>query len=114
MADALAHQRVIGGMELDQVEAIALAVHGAEPGRILVGHPSEIERLGRAIVPAAGGERRDIEARAGRGVGQWPVGGEQVDVAEGGRLVERSVFEEAGGAHEVIVPHAPLSRQRER
>ncbi len=95
VADALLHQCVIGGMELDQIEAVALAVHGAELRRVLVGHPPEIERVAGAVVLSAGRQGSEVEARPHRRVGQRPVGREQVEVAEGRRLVERGVFEEA-------------------
>ena len=52
-ADALGHQRVIGGMELDLVDTIALGVHGAQPGRELVGQTAEDEGLDRAEIPPA-------------------------------------------------------------
>jgi hypothetical protein len=43
-ADALGHHRVIGGMELDEIDAIAPSVHGPKLGRHFVRHASEIER----------------------------------------------------------------------
>ena len=98
VADAFRHQRVIGGMEFHQVEPVSLAVHGPQLGRVLVGDAAEIERRRRAVVAAAGRERREVEAEPLGGIGQRPVGGEQVRVAEGGRLVEGGVFEQAGHA----------------
>ena len=84
-------------MKLDEIEAVALAVHDVELGRILVGNTAEIERLGRAVILAACGKACEVEAGARRSIRQRPVGVEQVDVAESRRLVERGVFEQAGG-----------------
>src|SRR6185312_8998127 len=105
-ADAFGHQRVIGGMELDEVDAVALAVHRPEPGRVLVRDAPQVERLGRAVVPAARHKRLRVEPAARRRLGQWLVGAEQIDVTERRRLVERGVFEES--AHIPSLP--PLAR----
>src|SRR5690348_8798945 len=96
-ADTLGHQRMIGGVELHEVDAVALAVHDPELGRVLVGDTAEIERLGRAVILAARRQRSQVEPIACRRVAEWLIGAEKVDIAQGGRLVERGVFEEAGG-----------------
>jgi hypothetical protein len=97
VADALFHQRMIGRVKFDEVEAVALAVHRPELGRILVGDAAEVERRRCAIVASAGRQCLGVEAKARSGIGKWPVGREQVDVAEGRRLIEGGVFEQAGG-----------------
>jgi hypothetical protein len=113
VADALLHQGVIGGVELHQVETVALAVHGAQLRRILVGNPAEVERVGRAVILAARRQAREIESRAPGCIGQRPVGREQIDIAERRRLIERSVFEEAGGhgTHSLSCPSPPLGER---
>ena len=103
VADALGHHGVIGGMELDQVQPVALAVHEVELGRVLVGDAAEIERGRRTVVLAAGGQVREVEPGTRRGIRQRPVGAEQVDIAERRRLVERGVFEQAGGHRASLV-----------
>ena len=90
-------------MELDEIDAVALAVHDVQLGRVLVGDPAEVERAGRTIVLAAGRQAGEIEPGARGRIRQRPVGAEQVDVAEVGRLVERGVFEQAGGHRASLV-----------
>jgi hypothetical protein len=97
VADALGHHGVVGGMELDQVQPIALAIDEVELGRVLVGDAAEIERGRRTIILAAGRQVREIEPGTRRRIGQRPIGTEQIDIAERRRLVERGVFEQAGG-----------------
>ena len=55
--DALAHQSMVGGMELDPVAAKALGVEGVKLRRIFVGLPAKREHLGTAPVPAEFGQR---------------------------------------------------------
>ena len=113
-ADALRHQRVIGGMELDEVDAVALAVHRAELGRVLVRDPPEIERLGRAVIPAAGGKRLQVEPVAHRRLGERLIGTEQIDIAERRRLIERGVLEETGAHRRSLLPSAGQAIAYER
>ena len=44
-ATATSHQLVLGGVELDLVDAVAVAVVGAQHGRVLVRLPAPLERL---------------------------------------------------------------------
>ena len=97
MADAFDHQAVIGRMEFHEIDAVALAIDDVELGRILVGDPAEIERVGRTIILAAGRQAREIQPGARRRIRQRPVCAEQVNIAEIGRLVERGIFEQTGG-----------------
>ena len=46
--DAVAHQRVIGRMELDEVLALAACVKSPELGRVLIGETRKLEMRGRA------------------------------------------------------------------
>ena len=50
------HQRVIGGMELDRVDAVAARIVRPQPGRVDVGEAAEIEPLARAPGLAEGRE----------------------------------------------------------
>jgi len=109
VADAFDHQGVISRMEFHEIDAVALAIDDVELGRILVGDPAEIERVGRTIILAAGRQGGEVEPGARRRIRQRPVGAEQVDVAEVGRLVERGIFEQAGG-HAASLPQAEGSR----
>ncbi len=61
-------------MELDEVEAVALAVDDPEPGRILVRHAAEIERCRRAVVLAAVRKRLEVEPAARCRVSERLVG----------------------------------------
>src|SRR5262249_57554569 len=65
-ADALAHEAVVGRMELDDVAAEALAVEADELGWVLVGAPRLFQHFGRAVAPPQGGEARRFAACAVR------------------------------------------------
>src|SRR5262249_57826365 len=97
--DALAHEAVIRGMELDRVAAEALAVEAREPRRVLVRAPRLLQHFGGPVALAEGGERRSRAARAVRGkcVLQGPVEGEKIDLLERRRLVEDLVGFEGRG-----------------
>ena len=47
------HQRVIGGMEADEIDAAPVAVVGVELGRVPVRERPELQKFGR---PGAGAE----------------------------------------------------------
>jgi hypothetical protein len=47
VGDRPAHQRVIGGMVLDLVEPVAVAVVGAQMRRFRIGQPRQVLRFGR-------------------------------------------------------------------
>ena len=90
---ALAHQPMVGGMELDPVAAKAFGVEGVKLRRIFVGLPAKRKHLGTAPVPAEFGQRRALLSPT---VGvdsvlQRRVAFEQVDVLVGRRLVEHLV-----------------------
>src|SRR3972149_9745538 len=48
------HDRVIGGVELDALDAASLRIEALEPRRVLIGQAPEFERLGAASQGAEG------------------------------------------------------------
>ena len=89
MLDRHAQQLVPGGVELDLVDAVAVAVVGAELRRVLVGEGAE------ALGALAAGQRADrgdpllgpVGALAAHRLDQRPVGLEEVVVDQRRRLV---------------------------
>ena len=78
--DAPPHQRVIGGMELDDVDPRAVRIEGLQDRRAGIGDAAELEGLGRAPDLAMGGEL--VDDRVGDALDQGRqrrVGIEQID-----------------------------------
>ena len=58
------HQRVVGGMEADEIDAPPISIVGVELGRVLIRERSQLQKLGR---PGAGPESSErIAGRASR------------------------------------------------
>jgi hypothetical protein len=66
--DSGAHQLVPGGVELDLVDPVAVAVVGAQLRRVLVGQPAPFLR------PLAAGQAAQLGERGERGVVRVPPG----------------------------------------
>ncbi len=111
--DALAHQLVISGMELDRVAANAVGIESVKFWRILVGAAAEREHLRTAPMLAEGRQKRRFVLRAVGfdGVLQRHVAEEQVDVFVSRRLIENLMRIEArAGRHDVSPRVGPPDR----
>src|SRR6185295_12797767 len=88
-ADGPAHQPVPGGVELDLVDAGAVAVVGVQHGRMDVGEPRVLLRLRRRDHPGEVLQRRERVARPfpGQCRGERRVAGQRVVVDQGRWLV---------------------------
>ena len=89
MADAEAHQLVPGGVELDLVDPVAVAIVGAELRRVLVRLPAQLDHVGASGDLAGLGDPLLGPAGAlpAHGLGHHPVRLEDVVVHQRRRLV---------------------------
>ena len=99
---------MVGRVIVDLVDAVAEAVVGAHHGRVLVGEPAQLDRLGAA------GERADLArllvdpagALALNRLHEGHVAGVEVDALEGGSLVEDLV----GVPRRALADGAPIGK----
>ena len=100
VADPDPHQLVPGAVELDLVDAVAVAVVGAQLGLVLVRLEAPADRLARAADRAqlAGAVLGPLGALAAQRLDQRPVGVEGVVVLQRRRLVEDLVGAAQTGA----------------
>ena len=84
------HQRVIGGMEADEIDAPPVSIVGVEFGRVLIRQRSQLQKFGRPGPGPEGSERIAGPARAFalNRLLQRNVGIEEVILGEFDRLVE--------------------------
>ncbi len=90
--DAFPHQRMIGRVELDDIDANPGRVVGPEERRRDIGDPAKLEGFAGAGGLAMGGQA--VDHRLGQALDQRPEAGiaqEQVHPGEGRRLVENLV-----------------------
>src|SRR5699024_4872196 len=93
VGDRVAHHPVVGGMELDLVDAVAPAIVGVQYRRAGVGQLRVALIVGRADQGPNLGDLvyRPVRAVPADGLDQGCVGGELVDVHARGGLVEHLV-----------------------
>ena len=103
--DAPPHQRVIGGVELDHVDALAARIVGFQDRRRLVGDPSELECLGRAPQLAVSGQLVEDRLRQRRRPAALRAGSEvnRLTPAKGGDWL-KDVVRIGGRAQRLLPP----------